>query len=154
MMSRRAVMTTLVCLSTLGASAIGCPAPAHADFSIQLHWKVPGSGGGGADRHDQPLITNVEVTGETCATNPTKDGFVVDQGGSPFGKCTYNKTWVQYSVTVTGASTKTVPVRIQQVSDVGSSPVLFDAQCSQPYWCAFGPTQSSRNADVTVGGAY
>lgn len=151
-MSRYMAMAALVGVLTLGASVIGCPAPAHADFSIQLHWK-PGSGGGGSDR-DKPIITNVEVTGETCATNPTKDGFVVDQGGSPFGKCTYNKTWVQYSVTVRGSSTKTVPVRIQQVSDVGSTPVLFDAQCSQPYWCIFGPAQSSRNADVTVGGVY
>ncbi|SPM42897.1 Mycobacterium numidiamassiliense ORFan, partial [Mycobacterium numidiamassiliense] len=69
-----------------------------------------------------------------CAKNVTNVGFTVDNGGSsPFAKCTYNKTWVNYKVTLVSpeeVAGKVVTVHFDQTSPVGADYVFAPTRCS------------------------
>jgi hypothetical protein len=78
--------------------------------------------------------SSIKPADSYCAKNVTNAGFTVDNGGgSPFAKCSYNKTWVNYKVTLVSPPSlagKVVSVHSEQTSPVGSDYVFTPTQCS------------------------
>ena len=78
--------------------------------------------------------SSIKPADSYCAKNVTNAGFTVDNGGSsPFAKCTYNKTWVNYKVTLVSpeeVAGKVVSVHFDQTSPVGADYGFTPTQCS------------------------
>ena len=120
------------------ALAVVIAAPAQADPAKQAQGPLDMHVEFWSDGMQLPP-SSIKPADSYCAKNVTNAGFAVDNGGSsPFAKCTYNKTWVNYKVTL---------VSPEEVAAKSSRYILTPTSPVEAITCSHPPDVSDASSD-------